>query len=160
MEHQETGISSGLEYKQPNHTPPKDIATTEITQGWAPSHLSAAGPKGCWQSVLLAALSSYPSLNIFPVSTPPSHVDIPSQEENVSYMGQHARTEGKISVCFFMGVPFSVEVPNASVLTILNNHIVYGAPLISWPLGCLHLAIIFQYFDSYFIDGQIKVKES
>lgn len=25
--------------------------------------------------------------------------------------------------------------------------------------GCLHLAIIFQYFDSYSIDGQTKVKE-
>lgn len=84
------------------------------------SHLSAVGPKGFDSLSFLAALSSYPSLNIVPVSTPPSHVDIPSQEEKVSYMAQHASTEGKFSACFFMGVLLIAEVPNASILTILN----------------------------------------
>lgn len=74
-------------------------------------------------------------------------------------MAQHASTEGKFSVRFFMGVLLSAEVPNASILTVLNKHTVYDDLLISWPLGCLHLAIIFQYFDSYFIDGQTKLKE-
>lgn len=62
----------------------------------------------------------------------PSHVDIPSQEENVNYMAQHASTEGKFSVCFFMGVLLSAEVPNASILTILNKRTVYVDLLISW----------------------------
>lgn len=83
----------------------------------------------------------------------------PPKEEKVNYMAQHASTEGKFSVRFFMGVLLSAEVPNASILTILNKHTVYDL-LISWPLGCLHLTLIFQYFDSCFIDGQTKGKES
>lgn len=46
-------------------------------------------------------------------------------------MAQQASTEGKFSVRFFMGVLLSAEVPNASILTVLNKHTVYDDLLIS-----------------------------
>lgn len=63
-----------------------------------------------------------------------------------------------------MGVLLNTQVPNASILCMLLNavtkHTVYGELLIAWTLDCLYLDIIFQYFDSCFIDEQTKVKES
>lgn len=96
-----------LEHPQAWNTSSQIIPYLRIQQlqrsskGEPRSHLSATGPKGFDSLSFPAALSSYPSLNIFPISTPPSYVDIPSQEEKVSYMAQHASTEGKFSVCFF-----------------------------------------------------------